>query len=353
MDGREMFYYDITQAILCYKSGNLRLNFGRGEQKWGPGLSGNLLISDHPPAYDFLSARYDFSNLFRLVYFTGALHPYPETYQEIDTTPQGNERRIVDQKFIAAHRLEIYPLKGVEIGLNEAVIYGERGLEPAYLNPINLYFSAQHNLGDMDNLAWSGDIELNLIRKLSLYGELFIDDMRTAKLGTDYHGNKFGYIAGFHTADPFLLLNTDITCEYIRLDPFLYSHQYAVNTYKNWNSCLGYPLPPNSDRLYLNLKWHPHYCWTGSLSASFTRHGDNIITSTDTVNVGGDIDLSYEPDQTTAPFLDGQRLDITLWEAGVRWEPLEYYFWEGRYRWHRWSGGVQNEWYVSFGVKVW
>ena len=350
MDGGDVCYYDITQAVVAVGVGNLLIDFGRGSGRWGAGRSGNLLLSDNPPPFDFLSARYDISSFLRFAYLAGVLHPYPEIYQEIDSTSLGHIRKIVERKYISAHRLEVYPLKGVEIGITESVIYGQRGLEPAYLNPINLYFSAEHNLGDMDNIAWSGDIEVNLIEGVSLYGELFIDDMRTGKLGTNWIGNKFGWLTGLFLVNPFQLNDIDFTCEYARLDPFVYTHIFPINTYKNWNSSLGHFLPPNSDRLFVKAGWRPFYSWSGSVSAAFVRHGENILSSTDTVNVGGDINLPYNQGQESVPFLDGRRMNISIWEAVLKWEPLEYYFMEGRYCWHRWSGGDENEWQIIFGV---
>ena len=343
MDGGDVCYYDITRAVMAFQWGNLLVDFGRGDNRWGSGRRGNLLLSDNPPPFDCLSARYDVGKILRFIYLTGALHPYPPIYQSQDTTESGRIRSISERKFIAAHRLEIYPCRGVEIGLNESVIYGERGLEPAYLNPVNLYYSAEHNLGDMDNVSWSGDIELNLLRGVTLYGELFIDDMQTGKLGTDYIGNKFAYLGGCFLVNPAGLNDLDVTIEYTRIDPFCYTHFFPINTYKNWNSSLGHFLPPNSQSWYLGVRWRPHYCWTAGVSASFTQHGVN----------GGDIDTPPDPAQVNSPFLSGDKIEIITAEAAVQWEPLEYYTLQGRWRWHKWTGGYQNEWQIIFGVNVW
>jgi hypothetical protein len=201
----------------------------------------------------------------------------------------------------------------------------------------------------MDNVAWQGDFEVHPLKGISLYGELFIDDMRTGELGTDYVGNKFAYLGGLFWVNPFGLENLDITAEYCRLDPFVYTHIYPINTYKNWNSSLGYFLPPNSERNFLGIRWHPDYCWTAILSACFVRYGAN----SDSVNVGGDIDLPPEVGITTAPFLAGKRINISTLEAMIKWEPLEYYSVTGYWRWHHWSGGYQNEWHFTIGVNVW
>ena len=349
MDGGEVCYYDITRAVMAFRWGNLLVDFGRGDNRWGSGRRGNLLFSDNPPPFDYLSARYDVGEFLRFIYLTGALHPYPEIYQSQDTTVSGRTRNISESKFVAAHRLEIYPCRGVEIGLSESVIYGERGLEPAYLNPLNFYYSAEHNLGDMDNVSWSGDVELNLLRGIALYGEFFIDDMQTRKLGTDYIGNKFAYLGGCFIVNPAGLSDLDITFEYTRIDPFCYTHFFPINTYKNWNSSLGHFLPPNSQEWYLGIRWRPHYCWTAGFSASFTQHGEN----SEEINAGGDINIPPDQAQVNTQFLAGDKMEIFTSEVMMQWQPLEYYTLQGRWRWNEWTGGCQNEWRITFGVNVW
>ena len=356
MKGEDYFFYEQSRAAVSLGFSKAVVNFGRDFNAWGSGKMGNLMLSDNAPPTDFLSFRYDPVDFLRFTYMTGELHAYPDTLTSsvIDTTSQGRIRELTDSKHIAAHRLEIFPMRGVEIGLSESVIYGQRGLEPAYLNPINMYFAAEHNLGDLDNVVWCADIELNLLKDISLYGELFIDDLKTGQIGTNWIGNKIGWIAGAYLVDPFILKDVDFICEYGRLDPFVYTHIYPVNTYKNWNSCLGYDLPPNSDRLKLLFRWNPLYSLTGSFSASFIRHGGNVTTGdTVTFNAGGDIDTPYDLGQTEAAFLDGEKMNSTIFETSVRWEPLENYFLEGKFANHSWTGGEQNEWSVTFGVNVW
>ena len=349
LDGDDVCYYDITRATISAGWNRLWLNFGRGDNRWGPGRFGALMLSDNPPPFDFLSARYDIADFLRFAYLMGSLHPYPEVYSSIDTTISGQERRIIAGKYLAAHRLEIYPCRGVEIGLAESVIYGERGLEPAYLNPLNLYFSAEHNLGDMDNVAWSGDAKLNLIPGITFYGELFIDDMKTRELGTSYYSNKFAWTTGAFIVDPLKFRNSDFTIEYSRIEPFVYTHFYSINVYKNWNSSLGHFLPPNSECLFLRAGWKPFYTVSGTVSAAFLRHGRNTAE----LNAGGDIDTPVEPNHTQTPFMAGEEFTSTVYELRMKWEPLEYYYLEGKVRNHRWSGGESNEWQVTFGVNVW
>ena len=349
LQGGNAAYYDLTRAVLSAKFGKLRLNFGRGDNFWGSNDTGGLLLSDNPPPYDYLSLRYDAGKFLRFSYVSGWLHAYPEIYESAETTSAGRIRKISAAKHFSAHRLEIYPAEWIEIGIMEAVVYGERGVEPSYLNPFNLYYSAEHNLGDMDNVAWGADLAIRPAAGVSLYGELFIDDLKTGKLGTDYIGNKFAYLGGVKLAGPGRMDDFDLNLEYSRLDPFVYTHFYEINVYKNWNSSLGYFLPPNSDRWYLGLEWRPLYTLSAEISAEFIRHGDNTAE----INAGGDLDFPPEYDQRTAQFLAGERNDVTIYQLSAKWEPFEAYSIGGKIRRRDFRGGGQWEWQTTFGVNVW
>ena len=97
--------------------------------------------------------------------FTGFLRTYPQITYESITEQSGEEinREMQSKKYIAAHRLEIAVTDNLDIGLNEVVVYGDRGLEFAYLNPIMFYRSAEHYLGDMDNATMSADFNWIII----------------------------------------------------------------------------------------------------------------------------------------------------------------------------------------------
>jgi len=346
---QEVVYYDFTRAVIAASWKNLHLQFGRNDFAWGPGHSGHLMLSNNPPPFDYLALGYSRENLFRFTFIAGKINPYPEIYSAVDTTEYGWTRRIRASKYISLHRLEIYPLKSVELGFAESVVYGERPMEPAYLNPLNLYYSAQHNLGDMDNVAWSGDCKFRFLPGLQLYGELFIDDMRTDELGSDYIGNKFAYLTGVYITNPLKLSDIDLWVEYAHLDPFVYTHFYPINTYKNWNSSLGYWLPPNSDALLIDIVWQPLYTVKTGVSAEIARHGENTAE----INAGGNIDTPPDYEQKTAPFLAGHLIYTNLFQLLCRWEPWEDYSLTGRIKWRKFTSGEQLEWQLTWGVNVW
>ena len=59
-----------------------------------------------------------------------------------------------------------------------------------------------------------------------------------------------------------------------------------------------------------------------------------------------------DPGQVTAPFLGGERMESTILETSVKWEPVENYFFEGSFSNNSWTGGEHNIWMATFGVNV-
>ncbi|MDZ7266302.1 MAG: capsule assembly Wzi family protein [candidate division KSB1 bacterium] len=184
--------------------------------------------------------------------------------------------RAAQRKFLAAHRLEIMPLPTFLCAVGETVIYGSRGAEFEYLNPLMLYHAAEHLLGDRDNNVLTLDFAWFPRPGLKLYGESFIDDLSLEfPLGT-YFGNKLAWLAGAFWTRPLGWRSADLRLEYSRVDPFVYTHEFPQNVYEQDGEALGSRFGPNADRLTLALGWRPHRDLqaTGRLHWQRTGRGD-------------------------------------------------------------------------------
>ena len=246
-------YYDWSHAHLNLRLPWLELQLGRQPISWGPGDRGNLALSSYPPAYDFLQIRATVLRV-RYVYLHGFLLSEVMTERE---TPEGFIRREYPNKFVAAHRIELNPFPWVDLGLHEAVIYGERGLDLAYSNPLAWFWSAQHSSHDRDNVILGGDLRVRPIKGLSFYGALFIDELSLEDMFAQDARNKVAFQWGVYIVDPLGLENTDFRLEYARVQPCVYSHKFPVNNYRHDGVSLGHWLEENADDLYLALR---HRC---------------------------------------------------------------------------------------------
>ncbi len=133
------------------------------------------------------------------------------------------------------------------------MIYGNRNVELAYLNPIMPYHVAEHHLGDKDNNNLFFDLNVTLIPCVKAYAELFVDDMNSSKNPFKYFGTKLGFLAGAHWVNPLGLDNSDFRLEYTRIDPYVYTHWDSMNIYTNYDNVIGNWMGPDADDLFVQF----------------------------------------------------------------------------------------------------
>ncbi|MBT3231190.1 MAG: hypothetical protein HN356_00100 [Calditrichaeota bacterium] len=305
-------YYDLTEAYLTFQTGLLEIAFGKDRLAWGPGEE-HLLIGGSAPSINHLRFRFDIGENCRLLYVIGKLTPWKTPGDSLYTNIEGWTRLIPAEKWLAAHRFEYFYQDFLTIGISEAIVWGDRGLDIAYLNPLNFLFSAEHDGGDIDNVLLSGDIELRLWDWGLGYGSLLIDDLKTSTLGEGSPGNKFGYTAGlkFYNLG---ISGLETSLDYTRIDPFVYSHFFPVNRFTTWTSSMGSSLKPNSDRIRWRLKYKPKRNLAINVRIDTNRHG----------TVGGEISETIPRDPNkwtgTAYLLDGERTSWVEVETAVAYE---------------------------------
>lgn len=283
-------YHDETAAYLKLGFEHLQITYGKFSNFWGPGRSGSLILSDYATSYDQVKLEFIFNHL----KFT-SIYAFLIDYKEHD-------QDVLQQKnYLAAHRLEFLPWQWLALGLSESVVFNGRSFEPAYLNPVMFFRSAEHYLGSPDNMMMGIDFKLTALKNFKFYGELFIDDITTTKLGTDWYGNKLGYQIGSFWVDPFKIKNADVRIEYTRIRPYVYSHKNSLD-YKHYDSLLGHSIGPNADELYWEVNYRLSKWAKMCLFGEVWRHGANFEDR----NVGGDVNIPHQfEDDLYANFLDG------------------------------------------------
>ena len=314
--------YDKTEASVSFKTKWFDFTLGRNSLRWGPGSSGQLLLSDQSPAIDMIRLTTTVGRV-RFTYLAGVLQTDLVDSSLSYTPVSGRFRGIKKEKRIAAHRLEFRPHRNLDLCLSEVVIYGERGWELGYLIPVVFLWSEQHNLQDRDNLLMGFDFRWNFRPGWRVYGEIVVDDIFISKLTSNWYGNKWGATLGLSLVDPLSLAGTDFTVEYTRVEPYLYTHFFPINVYKNHHSPLGHWLQPNSDLIYVRAGWWISPYLRDEIQLSYMRHGANPPGG----NVGGDIDLSHRTgDSTEKKFLDGIREKRLTLEDHISYEPYPELF---------------------------
>ncbi len=344
-------YHEGT-AYLTFSWSAVDLELGKDEVSWGPGPGDNLGLSHNAPSFDLVRLRAHYG-AFKLVSVTGFLRPCPDRPDSPVCGGDGDlqasyivnstARTLERGKYLAAHRLEVAVAPWMDLGFEEMVVYGDRGLEPTYLNPLMFYWAAQSYLGDKDNVLMGLDADIHPGYGLRGYFAYVVDDLKKARIFSSDFANKFSIQAGALWTSPLGLADTDLRTEYVRIEPWIYTHKFPINTFRHFDAPLGHSLGPNSDRWQVDLVRRFVGGWGTQLELSRTRRGDNELLADGSIrNVGGDLNLGWRPgdEREQKKFLDGQvsrRTAVagTLWWRG-RW-PL---FLSAGYA-YEWGSGVQ------------
>ena len=236
-DGATEFVFDpkdrfsITRTFdpyVRYGRGPVLVDFGRERLRWGPGRHNAMLLVDERPPIDQLRLRFDFGP----VWFTSVFGQVrPQQFATDDPTLDFNE------KYIAAHRLVIQAHRRLVLGISDVVVYGNRGIDLSYLNPLAIYFVTQSNNGDSDNALTGVDAKL-LLPNLELYGELILDDLNLRK-GISHFGNKPAVLMGLLWMQPFGARDWDFDAEWSWASQYTYSHVTPINRWEHYGRTLG------------------------------------------------------------------------------------------------------------------
>jgi hypothetical protein len=296
--------FEVTEGYLRVAAGPLDIQVGRERFLWGKGYNSKLIVSDNASVMDF--ARVDATiGRFRYTFF----HTWLLGQEKLTRNPySGYLDSSIEPKYLAANRIELSVPKKFNVGLGEAVIYSRRSIDLAYLNPVNFFKTIEPEFHNRDNALVTGDFSIFPASNWEVYGGILVDDIEWGKLGSDYFGNKIAYNLGFSYIEPADIKDTDVTFEYTKIDPYVYTHVTAENSYTHDQRILGDPLGPNSESLWLRWSYRPTNRIRVSLEAARQRHGDNIYDSNGNLvkNVGGDVLYGKRLiDSNDSPFLDG------------------------------------------------
>ncbi len=308
-------FFDFTEAYIngTWAWGNLSL--GRQTLLAGNSPFNPTIVSDNASTFDALRLNLHYGD-FRFSYIHGFLLSERTNNQE--------NKPYYDAKYLAVHRAEADVLQTLRLGVFESVVYSEREIDPAYLNPFNFYKSAEHAGGDRDNPMLGFDFQTLSLPGFELYGSWTLDDLDFGRWGSDWWGNKFIWQGGVLTSS--LLEATELGVEYTRIEPFVYSHFFHNNTYTHDTYIIGDDLPPNSDQwVFSATHWHDHRLMF-RITYQYRRHGDNLAAADGTLikNNGADpaFTKDYLRDGDLAPFLEGPRNEEHLGGLLIRYEPL-------------------------------
>ena len=152
----------------------------------------------------------------------------------------------------------------MQLGLGEIVIYANRSIDLSYLNPFAFYKSVEHANQDRDNSILFFDLANNSIEGLKFYSTIMLDDIDFGKLGTGWYGNQILLNLGLYSANFYKYIPLEISLQYLRIDPYVFTHRILESNYTNLGFGLGADIPPNSETYILGFKYYFTYRLSGN-----------------------------------------------------------------------------------------
>ncbi len=315
-------FFDETIGYLSAEFDYIKFKIGRDRVNIGYGYS-KIIMDNYFPPMDYISMQINYS-IFNFSFLHGKLFGN----ESIVSDPNNGGKRIIDDKYIAYHRLGINFSRHLQFGIGETIIYANRNMDLSYLNPFNFYKSAEHANMDRDNSMLFIDFKNNSLKGLTVFGTILIDDVDFTKFGTDWYGNKFIYDFGI-SYEPFPnYFPLTLGLQYLRIDPYVYAHRLEDNNYTSMNIGVGPNIQPNSESFFFDVKYKPHYRIELEISYQYIKHGANEVNDKGKVltNYGGDILVGHRKwDSDDVVFLNGIEEITNHFIFTAKYEPIKNY----------------------------
>ena len=231
----------VEDAYAIFKYKFLEVFVGRLNRNLGMLNEPSLVFSDN--SYSFDHFGFDIKNkLFKYsFYFTRLNDVYGYDIQEEDKVYEWKQR------YFYLHRLEISPLKNLEIAFTEMALNSgkSQGYLPYYLNPVNLFRSAERNQrsfgkDNSSNIFYSLETYWKPLHNLTLYSQFLLDDIDFGKELRRTYPDRLGYSAKLILTD-FLVEGSQIYSAYNRLDSWTYISFRSWENYTYNGKSIGYP----------------------------------------------------------------------------------------------------------------
>ncbi len=307
--------FDFTESHIRYDNDWFYISIGRETLLWGAGLNQRLILSGNAPPIDAISAGAKF-NTFEYRFTYGSLVGLSR-----DSIHSTGVDIIIPDKYSVFHRFSIRPSWG-EIAFWENLVYSDRNIDFAYLNPLIFLKSAEHSLRDRDNSVMGIDATIRLIKNVQIKGTFVLDDIIISEIGKEFWSNKTAWNISLLASLPYSI---DLGIEYSRIEPYTFSHFDNQNSLTNDSIIYSSYLLPNSDEILTKINWWWGNRYPLSIIVSYSRHGENVYDENGYLvrNVGGNVLQSRRhQDSERVKFLDGNKNERWYFELSTGYEIL-------------------------------
>jgi hypothetical protein len=256
-DGVDFFqargYLDVNISKHIY------VQLGHDKMFIGNGLR-SLIWSDYAPPQLYLRANV---KVWKLNY----MFQLNRMAADVIGNSSGLSNGTYPEKYVAFHHASINIGKKLNIGVFESIVFspqdsvnGDKApFQFNYVNPVIFYRAIEQQFGSSDNAIIGADIKWNLVKDVSLYGQLVLDEFLLGhiKARDGWWANKFAIQAGVKYIDVLGVSNLDLQLETNVVRPYTYSHSTKYANYTNYRQPIAHPMGANFNEFIGVLKYQP------------------------------------------------------------------------------------------------
>jgi hypothetical protein len=302
-------YFDGTKGYVNISYDIFSLFFGHDDILIGAGDLNRVMISNVSPSLDYIKFSLS-TDIFKYTFLHGWLNQKPST-TFIDTIVGDIKRK--SSKYIAMSRLSLSLSNNIRVGLTQTIIYGNRPIEAAYLNPFLLWESAQRSMNDLDNSFLSLDFRFRIFKGIEINSLITLDDLNFDTWGNGKWNtmeNRLLWQIGFIYNLPLTQQKLTLHVDYLQIRPYTFSHPEVgdVLAYTNNGYPIGVDAEPNSILTSFRIDYDISPKLLTSISYRNKKHGSDIYDKNGKLMriVGGSYNLSTNFSSSDyAKILDG------------------------------------------------
>lgn len=257
-------YLSTTSAYLSVRTEAVDLAAGLLRNRWGPGSSGTLLLSDDALSYPGVFLGRTFGRAARFVALTAAL-----------SQPR--------QRWFSAHRLEVAFSENLRVAVHESAAYASEGIDLVHASGVVPYTLAQRFLDRTRDGAAAASTRNNVMAGIDLAWrfapawridlEALIDDLATE---TSSQPHRLGFLGGLSWSGVLFGATADARLEAAKVYRYTYAVYYG-HDFIHDGTPLGYGGGPDLEHALALLECDLGTDARAGAGVDVTRQGEGRI----------------------------------------------------------------------------
>ena len=235
--------------------------------QWGDSYYSSNIISNKALSFPMIELKLKPVSWFRLDYIHGFLASMvadsTKYYLEYDAETD-SDKKIYRQanKYLAANMLTFTPVKGLDLSVGSAVIYGTSNMFAAFSLPISFFNSTDYQLASGGKFAnENSQIFLNVstrnLKHTHFYASVFVDEFNVGRLKkSNPEHNLISWKVGGRVSN-WPVKDLSLTAEFTRTNALVYDQSYPTHTWASNGYNLGHYLGDNAQEVYVALAYKP------------------------------------------------------------------------------------------------